>query len=77
MNKRLPANPFGLVAAASVGLLLVLVMAAGTVAVVAQTIGSWRSLFLMEQTMAMLVPSAKLLVAVTFAAVFGLLLRRN
>jgi len=77
MNKRLPADPFGLLAAASVGLLLVLVIAAGAVAVVAQSVRTWRSLFLMEQTMAMLVPSAKILVAITFVAVIGLLIRRR
>ncbi len=44
VRERLRANPFGVVAAASVTLLCVLVAGAGAVAVIAQSVNTWRSL---------------------------------
>ena len=75
MRKRLRANPFGVVAAASVTLLCVLVAGAGAAAVIARSVNSWRSLFLMEQTMAVLLPAVKVLMVVGLVASIGLVLR--
>ncbi|EMA32958.1 hypothetical protein [Haloarcula japonica] len=75
MRERLRANPFGVVAAASVTLLCVLVAGAGAVAVIARSVNSWRSLFLMEQTMAFLLPTVKVLLVVGIVASMGLVLR--
>lgn len=74
MRERLRANPLGVVAAASVTLLCVLVAAAGAIAVVARSVNTWRSLFLMEQTIAFLLPAVKLLMAVGLTANVGLVL---
>lgn len=75
MRKRLRANPFGVLAAASVTLLCLVVAAAGAIAVVAQSVNTWRSLFLMEQTMAFLLPAVKILMAVGLVASVGLVVR--
>ncbi|KAA9398069.1 hypothetical protein Har1130_05625 [Haloarcula sp. CBA1130] len=75
MRERLRANPFGVVAAASVTLLCVLVAAAGAVAVIARLVNSWQSLFLMEQTMAFLLPAVKILLGIGLIASMGLVLR--
>ena len=75
MRERLRANLFGVVAAASVTLLCVLVAGAGAVAVIARSVNSWRSLFFMEQTMAFLLPAVKVLMAVGLIASMGLVLR--
>ncbi|MDS0223192.1 hypothetical protein NDI54_17755 [Haloarcula sp. S1AR25-5A] len=75
MRERLRANPFGVVAAASVTLLCVLVAGAGAVAVIARSVNSWQSLFLMEQTMAVLLPAVKVLMVVGLLACMGLVLR--
>ncbi|WP_336339555.1 hypothetical protein [Haloarcula brevis] len=75
MRERLRANPFGVVAAASVTLLCVLVAGAGAVAVVARSVNTWRSLFLMEQAMAFLLPAVKVLMVVGLVASVGLVLR--
>lgn len=75
MRERLRANPFGVVAAASVTLLCVLVAGAGAVAVIAQSVNTWRSLFLMEQVMAFLLPGIKVLMIVGLVASMGLVLR--
>ncbi|MFB6223539.1 MAG: hypothetical protein ABEH86_07685 [Haloarcula sp.] len=74
MSERLRANPLGVVAAASVTLLCVLVAAAGAIAVVAWSVTTWRSLFLMEQTIAFLLPVVKLLMVVGLTANVGLVL---
>lgn len=66
------ANPFGLVAVASLSLLCLVVAGAGAVAIYAETVGTWRSLFLMEQTLTLLVPTVKVLLAVAFVAGVGL-----
>ncbi|GCF14700.1 hypothetical protein Harman_26350 [Haloarcula mannanilytica] len=75
MRERLRTNPFGVVAAASVTLLCVLVAGAGAVAVIARSVNSWRSLFLMEQTMALLLPAVQVLMVVGLVASVGLVLR--
>jgi hypothetical protein len=75
MRERLRANPFGVVAAASVTLLCVLVAGAGAVAVVARSVNTWRSLFLMEQAMGFLLPAVKVLMVVGLVASVGLVLR--
>ncbi|MEF8829296.1 MAG: hypothetical protein V5A49_09685 [Haloarcula sp.] len=75
MRERLRANPYGVVAAASVTLLCVLVAGAGAVAVIARSVNTWRSLFLMEQAMAFLLPAAKVLMVVGLVASVGLVLR--
>jgi len=75
MRERLRANPFGVVAAASVTLLCVLVAGAGAVAVIARSVNTWRSLFLMEQAMALLLPAVKVLMVVGLVASVGLVLR--
>ena len=75
MRERLRANPFGVVAAASVTLLCVLVAGAGAVAVIARSVNSWRSLFLMEQAMASLLPVVKVLLVIGLIASIGLVLR--
>jgi hypothetical protein len=75
MRERLRANPFGVLAAASVTLLCVLVAGAGAVAVIARSVNTWRSLFLMEQAMAFLLPAVKVLMAVGLIASVGLVLR--
>ncbi|EMA09066.1 hypothetical protein SAMN05443574_11498 [Haloarcula vallismortis] len=75
MRERLHANPFGVVAAASITLLCVLVAGAGAVAVIARSVNSWRSLFLMEQAMALLLPAVKVLLVVGLVASMGLALR--
>ncbi|MFU1780809.1 hypothetical protein ACM16X_05465 [Haloarcula japonica] len=75
MRERLRANLFGVVAAASVTLLCMLVAGAGAVAVIARSVNSWRSLFLMEQTMAFLLPTVKVLLVVGIVASMGLVLR--
>ena len=75
MRERLRANPFGVVAAASVTLLCVLVAGAGAVAVIARSVNTWRSLFLMEQTMEFLLPAVKVLMIVGLVASMGLVLR--
>jgi hypothetical protein len=75
MRERLRANPLGVVAAASVTLLCVLVAGAGAVAVIARSVNSWQSLFLMEQTMAFLLPAVKVLLVVGLLASMGLVLR--
>lgn len=75
MRERLRADPFGVVAAASVTLACVLVAAAGGVALVAELVGSWRSLFLMERALNLLVPAVLVLLAVAVAAGAGLVLR--
>ncbi|EMA18689.1 hypothetical protein [Haloarcula argentinensis] len=75
MRKRLRANPFGVVAVASVTLLCVLVAGAGAVAVIARSVHSWRSLFFMEQAMAFLLPAVKVLMVVGLVASVGLVLR--
>lgn len=75
MRERLRADPFGVVAAASVTLLCLVVAGAGAVAVVARAVNTWRSLFLMEQTMAYLLPTVKVLLAVGLIASFGLVVR--
>ncbi|QIO21905.1 hypothetical protein [Haloarcula sp. JP-L23] len=72
MRERLQGNPFGLTAAASVILLCVLVAGAGAIAIYAETVGTWRSLFLMEQALALLVPTVKALLAVAFVSGVGL-----
>jgi len=75
MRERLRANPFGVVAAASVTLLCVLVAGAGAVAVIARSVNTWRSLFLMEQAMEFLLPAVKVLMIVGLVASMGLVLR--
>ncbi|AUG47694.1 hypothetical protein BVU17_09255 [Haloarcula taiwanensis] len=75
MRERLRVNPFGVVAAVSVTLLCVLVAGAGAVAVIAQSVNTWRSLFLMEQAMAFLLPAVKVLLVVGLVASVGLVLR--
>jgi len=75
MRERLRANPFGVVAAASVTLLCVLVAGAGAVAVIARSVNSWHSLFFMEQTMAVLLPAVKVLLVVGLVACMGLVFR--
>jgi hypothetical protein len=75
MRERLRANPFGVVAAASVTLLCVLVAGAGAVAVIARSVNTWRSLFLMEQAMALLLPAVQALMVVGLVASVGLVLR--
>lgn len=75
MRERLHANPFGVIAAASATLLCVLVAGAGAVAVIARSVNSWRSLFLMEQAMAFLLPAVKVLMIVGLIASVGLVLR--
>lgn len=85
MNERLPStgfggylrdNPLGVLAVASVVLLCLLVAVTGTVAIVARTVGTWRSLFLMEQAFALTLPTVKVLMAVSIAASLGFVLRR-
>ena len=75
MRERLRANPFGVLAAASVTLLCVLVAGAGAVAVIARSVNTWRSLFLMEQAMSFLLPAVKVLMIVGLVASVGLVLR--
>jgi len=75
MRERLRADPFGVLAAASVTLLCVLVAGAGAVAVIARSVNTWRSLFLMEQAMAFLLPAVKVLMVVGLVASMGLVLR--
>ncbi len=77
MHERLPADPFGLVAVASVGLLCVLVAGIGGLAIYAETQGNWRSLFFMEQATALVVPAVKTLLVVAFVAAVGLVARSN
>ncbi|MBX0322210.1 hypothetical protein EGH21_04090 [Halomicroarcula sp. F13] len=72
MRERVRTNPFGVVAVAAVSLLCLVVGGAGAVAIYAETVGTWRSLFLMEQTLALLVPTVKVLLAVAFVAGVGL-----
>lgn len=73
--ERLRARPFGVVAVSSVLLLVVLVAAAGAISVYAETVGTWRSLFFMEQALALLVPTVKLLLAISLAAGVGMVVR--
>jgi len=75
--ERLRADPFGVVAVASVLALVVLVAAAGAISVYAETVGTWRSLFFMEQTLALLVPTVKALMVVSLAAGVGMVLQRS
>jgi len=75
MRERLPADPFGLVAVGSATLLVVLVAGVGAIAVVAEAVATWRSLFLMEQALAMLVPTVKVLLAVALVSAVGLIVR--
>lgn len=49
-------RPLGLLAVASVGTLLLVVIGAGAIAVWAQLNNTWRHFFLMEQTFATLTP---------------------
>ncbi|MDS0277771.1 hypothetical protein NDI85_08190 [Halomicroarcula sp. S1AR25-4] len=72
MRERLQGNLLGLTAAASVTLLCILVAGAGAIAIYAETVGTWRSLFLMEQALALLVPTVKALLAVAFVSGVGL-----
>lgn len=69
-------NPFGVLAVASVVLLCVLVAAMGAVAIVARVMGTWESLFLMEQAFALTLPSVMILLVVSIAASVGFVLRR-
>jgi hypothetical protein len=77
LRERLRADPFGVVAVASVLALVVLVAAAGAISIYAETVGTWRSLFFMEQTLALLVPTVKALMVVSLAAGIGMVLQRD
>lgn len=88
MHERVPTDPFGVVgwvrdepagavAVAAVALLCLLVAAVGAVALVAQTIGTWESLFYMERAFALLLPAVKALLAVSVGASAVAVFRRR
>lgn len=68
-------RPLGLLAVASVGALVLLVVGAGAVAVWAQLSGSWRHFFLMERTFAALTPIVLGVAALAVIACFAAVLR--
>jgi len=85
MSERLPTtglgvtvrqHPFGVVAMTAIVLLCLLVAVVGAFAVVAQTVGTWESLFFMERAFALTVPTVKGLLAVSVVASMVFVLRR-
>lgn len=68
-------NPFGLLAALSIVLLTVLVAFIGIAAIVARVVGTWQSLFYMEQAFAMALPTVKVLMGVSIVASIAYIMR--
>lgn len=75
--ERFRTDPLGVLAVGSVLLLTLLVAAVGTVAVLAESVGTWTSLFFMERTLAVAVPAVKWLLVFSLLASIGFVIRAS
>lgn len=77
MREVLDANPIGIVTVATVTVLCLLVGGVGVVALWAEFVGTWQSLFIMEQVIATVTPAVVALAAGLILTAAGLIAWAN